>query len=63
MLIPRGEGDCRIPFNASGNEVRIGVVPASCAYYCGPGVTLAGKSFSKDGAPQPVTDFAGDSLC
>ena len=62
-LIPRGEGDCRIPLTIEGNSVRIGQVPASCSYYCGPGASLQAKSFNRSDMGAAVTDLAGDPLC
>ena len=62
-LIPRGEGACRIPLTIEGNTVRIGQPPASCAYYCGPGATMAGKSFDRTDMGAKAVDLAGDPLC
>ena len=62
-LIPAGDRECRIPLSVQRNVVTIGQVPATCSYYCGPGATMTGKSFTKDAATTPVTDFAGDPLC
>lgn len=61
-LVPRGEGSCRIPLIFEGDGVRIGTVPAACAYYCGPGAAMAGKSYSRSEAAT-ATDLAGDPLC
>ena len=63
VLVPRGEGECRIPFEIKGNVVRIGQPPAACAYYCGPGAEMAGRSFKKAGIEAQTTDLAGDPLC
>ena len=62
-LVPRGEGDCRIPLIVEGNAVRIGEVPAACSYYCGPGAAMAGKSFNRSETGGAVVDLAGDPLC
>lgn len=62
-LVPRGEGECRIPLAVDGDVVRIGQVPASCSYYCGPGATMAGKSYSRAEVGSQVADLAGDPLC
>ena len=62
-LVPRGEGGCRIPLIVAGNSVRIGEVPAACAYYCGPGATMAGKSFNRADMGATAVDLAGDPLC
>jgi hypothetical protein len=62
-LVPRGEGDCRIPLTIGGNTVRIGELPAACSYYCGPGVTMAGKSYNRADMGAAAVDVAGDPLC
>lgn len=62
-LIPRGEGDCRIPLTMDGNSVRVGQVSPACSYYCGPGATMAGKSYNRSDMGAAVTDLAGDPLC
>jgi len=62
-LVPRGEGGCRIPISVEGDTVRIGEVPAACSYYCGPGASMAGKSFNRAGSGTTATDLAGDPLC
>ncbi|HET9397941.1 MAG TPA: hypothetical protein VFO45_03905 [Sphingomicrobium sp.] len=63
MLVPKGEGDCRIPLTIDGNSVQVGQAPAACSYYCGPGATMAGKTFSRTETGAKVTDLAGDPLC
>jgi len=62
-LIPKGEGDCRIPIQIDRNAVRIGQPPAACSYYCGPGASLAGKSYNRSDMGAKAVDFAGDPLC
>ena len=62
-LMPKGEGDCRIPVAIDGNSIRIGKPPAACDYYCGPGATLAGKSFQRTEKGEKAVDLAGDPLC
>ncbi len=62
-LVPRGEGDCRMPLTVDGNTVRVGQVPAACSYYCGPGALLAGKSFNRADMGAKAVDLAGDPLC
>jgi len=62
-LIPRGEGDCRIPLVIDGNSVRIGQPPAACDYYCGPGATIAGKTYQRADMGAQAVDLAGDPLC
>jgi hypothetical protein len=63
VLVPRGEGDCRIPLQIDGSAVRIGQPPAACAYYCGPGAVMAGKSFNRADMGAKAVDLAGDPLC
>lgn len=63
VLIPRGEGECRIPFEIEDNVVRIGQPPAACAYYCGPGAELAGRTYNKADMGAKAVDLAGDPLC
>ena len=62
-LVPRGEGDCRIPVEIDTNVVRIGEPPAACSYYCGPGASLAAKTYNRADMGAKVVDFAGDPLC
>jgi hypothetical protein len=62
-LVPRGEGDCRIPLTIDGSMIRIGEVPAACSYYCGPGASMAGKSYSRADMGAEAVDLAGDPLC
>lgn len=62
-LIPVGDNACRIPLTVEGDRVSLGAAPAACGYYCGPGVSLAGKSFERRADDKPVTDLAGDPLC
>ena len=62
-LVPKGEGDCRIPVELDGNIVRIGQPPAACSYYCGPGASLAGKAYNRADMGAKAVDLAGDPLC
>jgi hypothetical protein len=62
-LVPRGEGACRIPLTIEGNVVRIGDLPAACAYYCGPGAAMAGTTFRRADMGAKAVDLAGDALC
>ena len=62
-LIPNGDESCRIPVTESGDTMAIGTPPASCAYYCGRGANLAGKTFTRMAKPEPLSDIAGDPLC
>jgi hypothetical protein len=41
----------------------LGQPSPGCAYYCGPGARLDGKSFVRMDRAEPVTDLAGDPLC
>jgi hypothetical protein len=63
VLVPRGEGDCRIPFDLEGDVVRIGQPPSACAYYCGPGAGMAGRSYNRADMGAKAVDLAGDPLC
>ena len=63
VLVPKGEGDCRIPLTIDGKTVRVGQPPAACAYYCGPGASLAGKSYNGADMGAKVVDYAGEPLC
>lgn len=62
-LVPKGEGDCRIPLTIDGNSVRVGQAPAACSYYCGPGAAMAGKAFNRADMGAEAVDLAGDPLC
>ena len=62
-LVPKGEGECRIPLEIEGNVVRLGQPPASCAYYCGPGADMAGKTYNRAGMGAKAVDLAGEALC
>lgn len=46
ILVPRGEGDCRIAVTSNGQALSLGSIPSSCAYYCGPGASLSGQTFN-----------------
>lgn len=62
-LVPKGEGDCRIPLEIEGNLVRVGQAPGACGYYCGPGASLAGKRYNRADMGAQAVDLAGDPLC
>ena len=62
-LVPKGEGECRIPIEIDGNVVRVGQPPAACSYYCGPGASLAGKAYNRSDMGAKALDLAGDPLC
>jgi len=63
VLIPKGEGPCRIPIEIQGNVVRIGQPPAACAYYCGPSAEMAGRTYNRADMGAKAVDLAGDPLC
>lgn len=67
-LIMVGEQDCAVRASVAGTWVSLTAsVPEGCSYYCGPGATLAGKSFEKtddslEGA-MSADDLVGNPLC
>ena len=63
QLVPAGEGECRIPVSFGDGTVTLGAQSAACAYYCGPGASLAGKTFATAQKPPAAVDLAGDPLC
>jgi hypothetical protein len=63
VLVPKGEGPCRIPVEIQGNVVRIGDAPAACDYYCGPGAKMAGRSYNRSDTGAQAVDLAGNPLC
>ncbi len=62
-IIPDGDGDCRIELQTQGETLRLGKVAPACAYYCGPGASFEGKTFTENASASPAADFAGDPLC
>jgi hypothetical protein len=62
-LTPKGEGECRILLTVEADVVHVGQVPATCAYYCGPGAALTGKSYNRADMGAKAVDLAGDPLC
>lgn len=62
-LIPNGDDSCRIPLAEEAGKITLGTPAASCAFYCGPGASLAGKTFTRMAKPEAVNDNAGDPLC
>lgn len=67
-LTMAGEGECAIDARIEETEVSFpAAVPGGCAYYCGPGASLAGERFEKTGGTNAeamrATDLAGDPLC
>ena len=63
VLVPKGEGPCRIPIEFEGDAAKVGQPPATCAYYCGPGANMAGRSFNRSETGSQAVDLAGDALC
>jgi hypothetical protein len=63
VLVPRGEGGCRIPFEIQSSVVRVGQPPAACSYYCGPGAEMAGRTYNRTDMGTKAVDLAGDPLC
>jgi hypothetical protein len=63
VLIPRGEGECRIPLEIEDNVIRVGLPPAACSYYCGPQAEMAGRTYSRADMGAKAVDLAGDPLC
>jgi hypothetical protein len=62
-LVPRGEDECKIPMLIGNGRVTLGDGGAACNYYCGPGASFAGRSFTGNASATPAIDFAGDPLC
>lgn len=63
VLVPKGEGECRIPLVIEENAVRVGQASAACAYYCGPGAAMTGKTYNRTDMGAKAVDLAGDPLC
>ena len=62
-LVPSGDTTCRVPLTIEGNTVRVGDVAATCSYYCGPGASMAGKTFNRSDMGAKAVDLVGDPLC
>ncbi|UUR08828.1 hypothetical protein [Sphingomonas glaciei] len=61
---PQEDSSCRIEVRREGETRLTMVAPtAGCAFYCGPGASFEGKTFSRMDKPEPVVDLAGDPLC
>lgn len=63
-----GDEECLIEARMTGTQLTLPTnLPEGCAYYCGPGATLAGETFEKTGgtaeAAVLATDLVGDPLC
>jgi hypothetical protein len=64
QLQPDGDAECRIPLTVTKDGMALGPVSQACAYYCPPGLSFAGKAFTRiENAAKPATDLAGDPLC
>lgn len=63
-LQPSGDAECRIALAVTKNGITLGRASAACSYYCAPGVSFAGKSFTRLPASMKApSDLAGDPLC
>lgn len=67
-LTMTGDEECVVDAAVDGTHVAFPPsVSESCAYYCAPGATLAGRSFEKTGGASndamQAADLAGDPLC
>jgi hypothetical protein len=62
-LATANDPSCTIPFSREEGRLTLGTPAPGCAYYCGPGAALEGKSFVRMDKNEPVTDLAGDPLC
>lgn len=67
-LTMTGDEECVIETQIAGTQVTFpGTLAEGCAYYCGPGATLAGAAFEKTGGTAQdamrAIDLAGDPLC
>jgi hypothetical protein len=67
-LTMAGDEQCAIEAAiAEGTVTLPDTIPAGCAYYCGPGASLAGVAFEKTGGTAEdamrATDLVGDPLC
>jgi hypothetical protein len=60
---PDGDSSCVIPLRREGDRITLGVAGPACAYYCGPGASLSGKTFARMDRADAVTDLAGEPLC
>jgi hypothetical protein len=64
IVEPKGDAECRIVGRREAESFILPPqIPKACAYYCGPGASLANKHFTfRANAPVPK-DFGGDPLC
>jgi hypothetical protein len=64
QLHPDGDAECGIQLVVTKDGIALGPASRSCAYYCPPGLSFAGKTFARIGTgAKPATDLAGDALC
>lgn len=62
-IVPNGNDACRVRIEDSGTGALRLQSNGQCAYYCGPGASLEGKTFTRMEKAEQVTDIAGDPLC
>jgi hypothetical protein len=63
LIRPNGDEACEITYARTGNTIALKEVGKSCAFYCGPGASLAGKTFARMDNGGGAVDLAGDPLC
>lgn len=67
-LAMAGDAECALSATMKGTKLHFSArVPESCAYYCSPTATLAGRSFEKTGdtaeSALEAKDLVGNPLC
>ena len=67
-LAMQGDDSCVIEARVEGSRVTLpSTLPPGCAYYCGPGVEMAGSTFDQAGETEDdarrAVDLVGDPLC
>jgi hypothetical protein len=62
-LAAQNDPTCTMKFTQSQGRLQLSTPSPACAYYCGPGASLEGKTFVRMDKPAPVTDLGGDPLC
>ena len=62
-IVPDGDESCRVSASIAGDSLKVSEATPGCAYYCGPGASLPGKTFRRSGQAVPVNDLAGNPLC
>ncbi|NJC06039.1 hypothetical protein GGQ97_001832 [Sphingomonas kaistensis] len=64
FFVPQEDSSCRVEIRREGEtRLTLGAPTTGCAFYCAPGASFEGKTFSRMDKPEPVTDLAGDPLC